>query len=144
MLKLDYLLLKDLYIGKPSDFFWRNEAVIGKFIKRNKLKSVPVERLEVLQRIDLVASGAFDVRNIPDPTPINKRSPRKLRLPNIRGGIKGPHLHFKEKIYLLDEKKWNEFSKIIIKDIKGRLDKVQTISFQQALELSEAMEESGY
>lgn len=53
----------------------------------------------------------------------------------IRGGIRPPHFHYQDRIYMLDQKQWNAFSKNIVTNFKTALSKSRTISFDQAMVL---------
>lgn len=63
----------------------------------------------------------------------------KMNILNIRGGLKIPHLHFEDKIYLLNDQQWKEFSGKVIQQVQDKLSKAQTVSFEQLMEVSEAV-----
>jgi len=62
-----------------------------------------------------------------------------LSRPIIRGGIRIPHLHYEGEIYLLSDSQWNTFSKRLINTFKEKLSKAKTVSFEQLMEISEAV-----
>ena len=67
----------------------------------------------------------------------------QTRYHNIRGGLRVPHIHYKNEIYLLDKKQWQEFCKPLLKEFQEKLSKASSVSFQQLLEISEALEGLG-
>jgi hypothetical protein len=67
-------------------------------------------------------------------TLVNLAAAAKVDL-GIRGGIRVPHIHYDEKIYLLNEAQWAEFSKGVISKAKAKLAEVKEISFDEALAL---------
>jgi hypothetical protein len=69
-------------------------------------------------------------------SPENAKTARAIMNLEIRGGLKVPHLHFHDKIYLLNEEQWAKFSKEIIADCKSKLEKVKTVSFETGMMLS--------
>lgn len=59
---------------------------------------------------------------------------------DIRGGIRAPHLHYGGKLYILDNVQWKKFSEVLIADFKEKLNSVNTISFEKALEISDVID----
>ena len=51
----------------------------------------------------------------------------------------GPHLHYGDSIYLVNEQQWAHIATMIIKDCKAKLAKVNTVSFEAGIALSEAV-----
>ena len=74
------------------------------------------------------------------PSVEQKKAPLRLRVPAIPGGIRIPHLHFRGDVYLLNEKQWKDFSIKVIKDFQAKLSRVNTVSFEQEMEISEAVD----
>jgi hypothetical protein len=60
-------------------------------------------------------------------------------VPHFPGGLKCPHLHYKREIYLLTNDQWKIFSKSIIDNFKDKLSSIQSISFENLLQLSESL-----
>ena len=60
------------------------------------------------------------------------RSAKALIDLGIRGGIRVHHLHFNDKIYLLDSEQWSKLSKGIIADCKAKLAKVKKSALKKA------------
>ena len=49
-------------------------------------------------------------------------------------------MHFRRDIYLLNERQWKDFSVKVIKDFQAKLSRVNTVSFEQEMEISEAVD----
>jgi len=64
----------------------------------------------------------------------------RIRLRPWPGGIKIAHLHFKGDIYLLNESQWKNFSVGVVREFQNKLAKVNTVSFEQVMEISEAVD----
>ncbi len=63
----------------------------------------------------------------------------KMKRP-IPGGIRVPHLHFDTDIFLLDESQWKDFSAKMMKEFQAKLSRVNAVSFEQAMAISEAVD----
>lgn len=100
-------------------YFARNKAVIGEFIAAHKLTPA-----RVVGQVGAMEAGAHAVR---------AAAPAAIIDLGIRGGIRAPHLHFDDKIYLLDETQWAALSKTIIADCKTKLSRVKTVSFEEGM-----------
>lgn len=55
------------------------------------------------------------------------------------GGIKGPHLHLGSKLFMLDQRQWQEFSTSVIKDCQQKLASADSISVTQLIDISESV-----
>jgi hypothetical protein len=55
------------------------------------------------------------------------------------GGMVGPHFHLGDKTYILTDEQWSKFSKELIVDFKGKLDAAKSITFQDALNITESI-----
>jgi hypothetical protein len=120
----------DLYdwispIGGNWAFWAINPKLVGEFIHAHELQE---------------ATLAPSVRRGAGPAMAPKESaagPHGLPLVDlgIRGGIRVAHLHFENRIYMLDDKQWAEFSKGIVAEFKAALGKVNQVSFEQAMVL---------
>ena len=55
------------------------------------------------------------------------------------GGIRVPHVHYEENVYLLTDKQWNAFSQKVIKNFQDKLSNAKGVNFEQLMKLSEAM-----
>ncbi len=92
-------------------YFAKNKVAIGEFIRANKLAPATVAGQKAVAAT--AASTLFDL--------------------GIRGGIRVPHLHFDDNIYLLDDKQWTTLSKGIVADFSTKLSKAKSISFDDAM-----------
>ena len=59
----------------------------------------------------------------------------------IRGGMKIAHLHYGNRIYLLDERQWAKFSGRIVANARAQMAKVNEVSFDQAVMLGSVAQE---
>ena len=57
----------------------------------------------------------------------------------IRGGIRVPHLHYKDRVYPMTDKQWSEYSKTIVADAKRKLAKTNTMNFEAGVMLGSAL-----
>jgi len=113
--------------GGRADLWIRNIAVVNEFITKNNLKPVPAGHLPM----PIMAS------ELP-PSPTAKRTlPKPVPFP---GGIRFAHLHYQGNIYVLTDDQWKEFAGRMLKDFQSKLATVKTINFEQAIELSAAIE----
>ena len=141
--------------GGMTDIWIRNNSAIGKFIISSKLKPISNDFLPPaslvsgavithgLQAGIVIINGMFGGEV---PSPMNLAKGRAEPIPNLKfipinkwGGIRGPHLHFKDEIYRLDNKQWNDFSAVILKNIQERIKKAGTVSFDQLMEISDSV-----
>ncbi|MDR2017944.1 MAG: hypothetical protein LBQ00_03570 [Syntrophobacterales bacterium] len=56
------------------------------------------------------------------------------------GGMKTPHFHWKDDIYLLEDKDWQEFVGIALKEFRSKLENVSSVNFEKFIELSNAID----
>jgi hypothetical protein len=94
-------------------YFVKNQRLVGEFIRVNQIKPVEIGPISQL--------GA--------------RSAKAFIDLGIRGGIRVAHLHFNDKIYLLDAEQWAKFSGSIIANSKAKLAKVKEVSFEEGMAL---------
>ncbi len=103
-----------------NKIFWASNAkLVSEFIRANQLKPA---------RIGLVSTGPM-------------MAEKAFIDLGIRGGIRVDHLHYSNRIYLLNEKQWTTFSKGVIANAKARLAQVKEVSFEQAVTLGSVMED---
>jgi len=119
--------------GGRFDFWTTHRNFIAQFIKENRIKITEI-----------------DHRIMDDPVPISP-----IKMENIAvefkyikpkpfpGGMKVPHLHFENNVYLLNHEQWKEFSTKAVNTFKEKLAKVETVEFDKLMELSDAIETFG-
>ena len=113
--------------GRPADIWLKNIELIEKVIRAEKLR--PLDREHV----------AYMVPSQAAPT----KAPVPFKNPEIFGGIRMAHLHFKNDIYLLDDRQWRDFSTAVVKAFQEKLSAAKSVGFEQALELSESINSLG-
>jgi len=109
--------------GGRLDLWLKNIEAIADLTTKLKLKPVAREHLT-----NMVSTGAE-----------MERSARALQAPDIRGGIRMPHLHFKGEIFLLNEDQWKIFAGQTLKNFQERLGSAKVVTFDGMAELSEAI-----
>jgi hypothetical protein len=122
--------------GKPAEVWSVHEAEIGKFIKGNDLKATP---LESLAHEATMESGQMAMREHETEMKASQPAIDIKYIIDIRGGRRGPHLHYRGQIYLLNAEQWKMFSGGIIQKLGEKLAKANTVNFEQFMELSDAM-----
>jgi hypothetical protein len=119
--------------GLPVDLWLQHSRIVENFIKEGKLKPLDqkflVTKLEVLtgQPPQAVATATATTRS-------------RLQPIDIRGGIRIAHLHFRNDIYLLDAEQWKAFSGKVLGEFSAKLSRASTVSFDQLLDLSDAVD----
>jgi len=126
-----YEMLISKYGGR-FDFWIANLDLVSKFIRSNRIRPVPKEHFITDEPVRLVPTAKREFAGIeflkPRPFP---------------GGLKFPHLHLKMDIYRLTEKQWQDFSGKALANLRDKLEKAQTVNFEQIMELSEVIESLG-
>ncbi|GAB4535660.1 MAG: hypothetical protein Fur0020_03140 [Thermodesulfovibrionia bacterium] len=122
-------LIRKWIFGMPAPFWLKNIKMIEEVIRKQKLEPVPAE--------SLMAEGPL--------APMAGEQEKAIRIwPRpIPGGIRIPHLHFRGDVYILNESQWKEFAGKVVKDFQAKLSKVNTVSFEQVMEISEAVDSLG-
>ena len=117
--------------GRPADFWLKHSQVVQEFIKQAALK--PVDQKFLVTKLEVMVPQA--------PQAVATATVRgKITSPDIRGGIRLAHLHFRDDVYILNDEQWGAFSKRIVEDFSAKLAKASTVSFDQLLDLSEAVD----
>jgi len=122
-------LIRKWIFGIPAPFWLKNIKMIEQVIREQKLEPVPAE--------SLMTEGPL--------APMAGEQEKAIRIwPRpIPGGIRIPHLHFRGDVYLLNESQWKEFSGKVVKEFQTKLARVNTVSFEQVMEISEAVDGLG-
>ena len=119
--------------GGRFDFWTTNIDFVAKFIDKHGIKAIGKDHLIMDDPVPIspikMENIAIEIKHLkPQPFP---------------GGMRTPHLHFKNDIYLLNHEQWKEFSAKAVKNFKEKLAKVETVNFDKLMELSEAIETFG-
>ena len=132
-----YTVVKPLWwkYGRPADFWLKNIRLVKEAIEKYKLEPVLKESL-MEEEFSAPRGFSFIAELIAD---------KQEKVPSIPpkpfpGGIRIPHFHFEKDVYLLSEEQWKDFSTIVIKDFQAKLARVNTVNFEQVMEMSEAMD----
>ena len=93
-----------------------HEKYVSTFIEKYKIKPVYTEKI-------VAKSVVIDIDDI-----IGQR-----------GGNRGPHLHYRGNVYLLNSNQWKRFSEPILKDFSKKLSEAATVNFEHLMELADTM-----
>jgi hypothetical protein len=127
---IERLILKN---GGMKDFWISNHKVVEQFITSQKLQ--PATEYLIGRKKLLKNSKNLSKKMV------KKIKKRMTFDPSIYGGIRVAHLHFKDGIYILNENQWKEFSNQIMENYRSKLAKVNTISFDNLMDLSDSIEQ---
>lgn len=135
MPELSRLLIKRWLNGRPAEIWISEIALVEKMIQQYKLNPLGTEHYPVMELCHYVGPLEGQVGHIPP-------RPKKIDIVDPRpypGGLRIPHLHFKNDVYLLTEEQWREFSSTVLKDLRAKLGKTRTITFDQLVETNAAI-----
>jgi hypothetical protein len=113
-------------IGGKWEYWTRNQKMIGEFIRTHEIR---------VAEIGMISAAA----------PVAKAAPAaKAHIDlGIRGGMRVPHLHFDNKIYVLNSDQWAKFSEHIVADCKAKLANVKEVPFEAGILLGSAIQAMG-
>jgi len=117
--------------GIPADLWLQHGHIVESFIKEQKLK--PVDPKFLVTKLEVLAGSPRQS--------LQPRQPQKPVESNRHpGGIRIAHLHFRNDVYLLDAAQWKAFSGKVLEQFSAKLSKASTVSFDQLLDLSDAVD----
>lgn len=126
----DYIFKKWDGEAGGNRLFWLSKLeIIAEMVNRYDLSPISEE---------LIPAGAYAA---PAQIFSEARSLDAAKIP-IRwpcGGIKEPHLHYGQKLFMLDQKQWQEFSNMVVKDCTQRLASAESINITQLIDISESI-----
>ena len=118
--------------GGRRDFWVRNLDSIKKFVDQRGV--TPVDQVHLMTD-DLVPVADIGAKTAAKTLAFKPRP--------FPGGLRTPHLHFAGEIYLLTDAQWKEFSVTVVKGLQEKLSRAGTVGFNQAMELSDAIDGLG-
>lgn len=133
MPELSRLLIKRWLNGRPAEIWIAQLDVVEGMINEHKLKPLGEEHYPVMDITHHLSPHEAHMAQM-DAKAANREV--QVNPKPFPGGLRHPHLHFKDEIYLLDNKLWREFSTKVIRSLKDRLNRARTVSFDQLLEAS--------
>jgi hypothetical protein len=122
---------KIIFGGWPGPWII-NEDRVRKFIEINKLNPVSPESF---QTGAIAPEASARMSNDPMKSQLNPI----FRIDNPKGGMRGPHLHYRGNVYLLDSKQWDKFSGEIIKEFSRKLGEANSVTYGQFVELADVV-----
>lgn len=142
--------------GRPAEFWIANHEAIGRFIDIHELRPVPRVHLAGRAVRDHMGmefeagavetnGGALEVEATEAQAAhlrprVDISRPRIAWYGSINGGMRVPHLHFGDRVYLLDHELWAEFSRDMVSRFVERLTASEAIGFEQFMEVTEVMD----
>lgn len=137
----DYVRLRLLY-GIPNPLWRTNLPMIEKFIVEKRLKTVDPRDLIGDDPIPIMpVVVAHEYKNQVQEW-LGESARAWLNLKPFPGGIKVAHLHFGDNLYRLDENQWAEFSGQVVQGLAKKLQGAGTVSVNDLIEVSDAVERS--
>lgn len=145
MAELDPIRILKWRVGRPADIWLSNRDLIASFIKKYNIKPLEVESYPDVSSMPAsafteVAAATTTTKSKSLAAGITQKLPWPKPFP---GGMRVPHLHFGPDVYILDRLQWKEFSGAILRETQERLGKAKEISFEQTLELTQAIHTLG-
>ncbi len=122
----------ELIYGGRFEHFVSNHAAIGKFITQHKVPVADIYTSQYGRNME----ARMESQELAE-------KPLAIRRPDFPGGLKTPHLHYKGEIYMLTQKQWQEYSRASIATLQERMAKVNSIAFEQLMELSDTINALG-
>jgi hypothetical protein len=116
--------------GRPADIWVMQRDLVRQFVERHDLQAIPAEQLGMTRPM-AARSGA--------PAGQETLAARALWPYPFPGGLRIPHLHLDAEIYPLNREQWHAFSRQVMDDFRERLADVGSVSFDQVLEVSNAL-----
>ena len=120
--------------GRPREIWATFEHEIGRFIEKNKIAPMSAEAAQSLI-IGEIGGGMA----MPSATAMKSASSSPLERIWWHGGMRAPHLHWKNEIYVLTDKQWNEFTRPILKNFAEKLAATRSIGFRDMTDVTSMM-----
>lgn len=117
------LVMPRLKYGRPSPIWYRDVEFVTRFVRKYKLREVGAAPAGI-RRKAVRATARI----------------KAIKIPDIYGGMRGPHLHLGSGTYILNDKQWADFSKNVMEDARNKLKNAKTVNFPQLMDLSSTLE----
>jgi len=122
--------------GKPAEIWVTHLDAVENTINKQKLIPLPREHYPGTGFYQQAPMAGYQVAQVTQAE--QKQIPDII--PDFPGGLKCPHLHYKRDIYLLNNHQWRTFTSSIIEGFKEKISKIGTVSFEQFVKTSEALD----
>ncbi len=131
------LIVKKWLNGRPAEIWVAQLKLVEHMIGEYKLEPLSPEHYPTIGVMHRTA-----VSEPHEPNRVEKSARNVSIVPPkpFPGGLRLAHLHFKDEIFLLNDEQWKRFSSTVIKCFKEKLSRVKTISFDQLVETSAAID----
>ncbi|MCP5107631.1 MAG: hypothetical protein GY950_29860 [bacterium] len=133
MPELSRLLIKRWLNGRPAEIWIGQLTVIENMIKEHDLKPLDAAHYPVADIMHHMSPIEAQMAQMETKTAKRVGVPLPKPFP---GGLRIPHMHYKDEIYLVDAKQWKDFSAKVISGLKDKLNKARSVSFDQLIEAS--------
>lgn len=117
--------------GRPAELWLSHRDLTARFVEKEGLRALPVEHLGLTAPAAMakaVGGGGQEAL-----------AGRSLWPYPFPGGLRIPHLHLDAEIYPLDREQWRAYSRQVIDSFQKQLDQAGSVSFDQLLEVSNAL-----
>lgn len=135
MPELSRMLVKRWLNGRPAEIWISHLSTVEALVKEYKLKPLDPEHYPTMDIFHHL--GPMDAYIAQ--AHLDHKAAKKVPVTDPRpfpGGLRIPHLHYKDDIYLLDDKHWKDFSNRVIRTLKDKLIRAKALSFDQLVEAS--------
>lgn len=120
--------------GRPREIWATFEHEIGSFIEKNKIAPMSAEAAQSLI-IGEIGGGMA----APSATAMKSASSSPLERIWWHGGMRAPHLHWKNNIYVLNDEQWAEFTQPILEKFAKKLASTRSIGFRDMTDVTSIM-----
>ena len=119
--------------GGPRDFWVVQRDAVATLIKR--------EKLQALDRAHFVFDDPVPVDSAPAGGKVGAREvAATIRWPRpFPGGLRIPHVHFRDEVFELDAQQWARFSAAVVAGFRARLEQAGAVSFPALMRLAGGM-----
>ncbi len=110
-------------------------------VNKFELKALTKKELEIFARkegVMIAEERQFSSKDM-DVSARSRAIPIFGKTPGQEGGMKIPHMHLEDDVFLLNQDALHEFTKQIVRNVQTRLEHAGQINFTQIMEISEAV-----
>lgn len=119
---------KILDVGKPAPIWIRHSDLIERMIKEFDMKP-----LEARFNPTMIRTTAL--------SKMETEAPKYMLRDNPCGGLRHPHIHYGDDIYVMKPDQWRYFSERVTNEMAERIQNSVSIPFSQLMELDNAAAE---
>lgn len=123
--------------GRPGPSCGPHNPLFLKYLERSRefIETHQLPTVSTTEHTSLLSVYAMESMEV-DEMPSGAGAVAAQFRRTVYGGMKLPHLHYGENIYLLNDKQWNEYSGGILAGIKDKINATQKVTFDQLADLT--------